>query len=90
MANSDMITGNGIAIVLGFKETPLPMKYLGIPLAASRIKLASYQSLLNKVWNRLAGWKGITLSYTGRLELIKSTLATLHIFRSTYFLLPKA
>lgn len=38
----------------------------------------------------LTGWKSKLLTYAGRLELIRSTLSSFHIFWSANFLLPKS
>lgn len=45
---------------------------------------------MDKYRKRLAGWKTSLLSYSGRAELIKSTLSSLHIFRGSCFSLPGA
>ncbi|XP_040372858.1 uncharacterized protein LOC112194030 [Rosa chinensis] len=52
-------------------------KYLGMPLIHSRITKSTYASILDKVQNRLAGWKCKVLSLAGRLTLIHSVTATI-------------
>lgn len=47
------------------------MRYLWVPLSASRINLADCQSLLDKVEKKLFGWKAKIMSYAGKLELIR-------------------
>lgn len=39
--------------------------------------------------NALFGWKTATLSFAGRLELLKSVVSSFHLFWSSCFLLPK-
>lgn len=86
VATYDNDTASGIVTVLGFTLRDLPLKYLGIPLSARKINLADCQPLLDKVRQKLVGWKG----YVGRLEQIKSTLSSLHILWSSCFLLPRS
>ncbi|KAL0302797.1 UNVERIFIED_CONTAM: hypothetical protein Sangu_3077700 [Sesamum angustifolium] len=74
---------------LGFQEGSLPIKYLGIPLTSSRLTIADCRPLLDKVDTRLAGWNHQTMSYAGRLQLIKSVLSTLHTYWASVFILPK-
>lgn len=76
--------------ILNFKIGSLPIRYLGAPLFSSRLKAADCQPLMDKYRKRLAGWRTSLLSYSGRVELIKSTLSSLHIFRGSCFSLPGA
>jgi hypothetical protein len=45
--------------------------------------------LLDKFNRRISNWKGKLLSYAGRMELISSVLASLHIYWSSAFRLPE-
>ncbi|KAL0288245.1 UNVERIFIED_CONTAM: hypothetical protein Sradi_7102000 [Sesamum radiatum] len=74
----------------GFQEAALPIKYLGVPLIASRLTVANCQPLIEKFNSRLAGWGHILLSFAGRLQLLKSVLSSLHMYWSSVFILPKA
>ena len=67
-----------LADILGCKTSKLPMKYLGAKFKAKDI----WNSIVEKMERRLAGWKRIYLSKGGCLTLIKSTLSNL----PTYFL----
>ena len=71
-----------LLIVLGCKQGTLPMKYLGLPLGAKFKDKAIWNPILEKIEQRLAGWKCLYLSKRGRVTLIKSTLSNL----PTYFL----
>ena len=66
------------ADILGCKTSKLLMKYLGAKFKAKDI----WNSIVEKMERRLAGWKRIYLSKGGCLTLIKSTLSNL----LTYFL----
>ncbi|KAL0290347.1 UNVERIFIED_CONTAM: hypothetical protein Sradi_7052100 [Sesamum radiatum] len=76
--------------VMGFQEGTLPIKYLGVPLVSSRLSVADCQPLIQKVDRRLAGWNQLSLSFAGRVQLIKSVLSSLHTYWASVFILPKA
>ncbi|KAL0290462.1 UNVERIFIED_CONTAM: hypothetical protein Sradi_7049400 [Sesamum radiatum] len=76
--------------LVGFQEGNLPIKYLGVPLTASRLTVADCRPILEKVSARLAGWAHLNLSLAGRAQLLKSVLASLHMYWSSVFLLPKS
>ncbi|KAL0289012.1 UNVERIFIED_CONTAM: hypothetical protein Sangu_2632000, partial [Sesamum angustifolium] len=75
---------------LGFQEGSLPVKYLGVPLTASRLTIADCSPLINKVDARLAGWNHLNLSYAGRVQLIKSVLNSLHTYGHQFLFFRKA
>jgi hypothetical protein len=68
--------------ILGCKLALLPMKYLGLPLGANFKEKTIWNSVLEKVERRLAGWKRLYLSKGGKATLVKSTLSNI----PTYFL----
>ncbi|KAL2246405.1 UNVERIFIED_CONTAM: Transposon TX1 uncharacterized protein [Sesamum indicum] len=76
--------------LLGFQEGHLPMRYLGLPLISSRLTISDCQPLLSKIDARIAGWEGMSLSYAGRVQIIKSVLSALSIYWASAFILPKA
>ncbi|KAL0281797.1 UNVERIFIED_CONTAM: hypothetical protein Sradi_7286600, partial [Sesamum radiatum] len=76
--------------LIGFHEGTLPIKYLGVPLVASRLTIEDCKPLLHKVDSRLAGWSHLNLSMAGRVQLIKSVLSSLHMYWASVFLLPKS
>jgi len=60
----------------------LPLKYLGLPLGARYKDAHMWNSIIEKMEARLAGWKRLCLSKGERLTLINSTISSL----PTYFL----
>ena len=58
------------------------MIYLGMPLGASHKSPTIWNPISEKIERKLAGWKKMYLSKSGRLTLLKSTLSNL----LTYFL----
>ncbi|KAL2248029.1 UNVERIFIED_CONTAM: hypothetical protein Sindi_2655200 [Sesamum indicum] len=75
--------------LLGFQEGVLPMRYLGLPLISSRLTIADSRPLLLKIDKRIAGWEGTTISYAGRVQIIKSVLIALSLYWASAFILPK-
>ncbi|KAL2225359.1 UNVERIFIED_CONTAM: Retrovirus-related Pol polyprotein from type-2 retrotransposable element R2DM [Sesamum indicum] len=78
-----------ILAVMGFQEGQLPMRYLGLPLQSSRLTINDCQSLLLKIDARINGWEGISLSYAGRIQIIKSVLSATSTYWASDFILPK-
>ncbi|GJT25925.1 hypothetical protein Tco_0895862 [Tanacetum coccineum] len=74
--------------VLPFEEDTLPVKYLGIPLVSSRLAYRDFKELVEKVQNRINNWKNKFLSFAGRLKLIQSMIASMHVYWSSVFILP--
>lgn len=58
----------------------LPVRYLGIPLAAESLKLPHYAPLIKKLKDNIQRWQPNSLSYAGRLELIRSVLQGVSCF----------
>lgn len=59
-----------IEAVLGYTLGSFPFQYLGIPLAANRLRGADYSPLVERISDLIKTWTNLTLSYAGRLELI--------------------
>ncbi|GKA91486.1 putative RNA-directed DNA polymerase [Tanacetum coccineum] len=74
--------------VLPFEEGHLPVKYLGVPLISSRLKVRDCKELVEKVENRVQDWKNKSLSIAGRLQLIRSVIGSMHIFWASVFIIP--
>ncbi|KAJ3708187.1 hypothetical protein LUZ61_011892 [Rhynchospora tenuis] len=65
-------------------------KYLGVRLIQPpNYNFGSTQLITDKFNNKLGGWKAHTLSFAGRLVLIKSTLQSLPVYFFSTFLYPK-
>jgi hypothetical protein len=44
---------NKIIRILGFREGELPMKYLGVPIISSRLKVVYYKSLVDRITSKV-------------------------------------
>ncbi|KAL4595448.1 hypothetical protein ACB092_12G092200 [Castanea dentata] len=66
------------------------MRYLGMPLGAHYKNSSIWNSIIEKMEKRLAGWKRLYLSKGGRLTLLKSTLSSLPTYFLSLFTIPQA
>ncbi|KAK1434372.1 hypothetical protein QVD17_00111 [Tagetes erecta] len=80
-------TKNSILNIMPFVEGKLPVRYLGVPLVAARVKTTDCRVLIEKVENRIGDWKNKLLSFAGRCQLINSVISSLHVFWSSVFIL---
>ena len=53
--------------ILGCGVASLPIKYLGIPLGANPRSVETWRPIIDKIENKLHGWKVGLLSKDGRL-----------------------
>lgn len=60
--------------ILGFNGGTLPFCYLGVPIFKGKPKRSQLQPIAEKILAKLIAWKGLTLSYMGRVQLVKSTI----------------
>ena len=67
--------------LLGCRHSSLSLTYLGLLLEAKFKELSIWNPILEKMEQRLVGWKRLYLSKEGKVTLIKSTLSSL----PTYF-----
>ncbi|KAJ1702307.1 hypothetical protein LUZ63_002086 [Rhynchospora breviuscula] len=77
-----------VSSLLGFKISELPIDYLGLPLTMQKPDRACFQSILDKIEQRLSGWKSRLLSRAGRLVLASSVLSALPSYFMAVFKLP--
>ena len=66
--------------ILGFASTPYLGKYLGFSLKHSGSSSHDYDFILDKVKQKLSGWKANLLSLAGRRVLIQSSLAAIPLY----------
>jgi hypothetical protein len=63
----------------------LPAKYLGLPLGASYKSTHIWDGVIEKIEHQLTSWQRLYLSKSGRVTLIKSTLASVPIYFLSLF-----
>ena len=50
----------------------MPIKYLGIPFTSNYLKARNYKGIIDQCRSKIEGWMSTTLSFSGRVELIKT------------------
>lgn len=76
------------ANTIGCQPSNLPCIYLGLPIGANMSRCANWTPIINRFHNRLSIWKAKTLSFGGRLTLIKSILGSLGVYYFSSFKSP--
>ncbi|CAH9145483.1 unnamed protein product [Cuscuta epithymum] len=74
--------------LVDFKIGTFPVKYLGVPLAPLKLSVAQYAPLLESITTFINAWSIKSLSYAGRVELIKSVIQGVHSFWLHMFPIP--
>ncbi|RZB60490.1 LINE-1 retrotransposable element ORF2 protein [Glycine soja] len=74
----------------GFSLGDFPFRYLGVPLLSSRLNVCHYAPLLSKITSLIQGWSKKSLSYAGKLELIKAVIQGIVNFWMEIFPLPQS
>lgn len=75
--------------LLGFVQDTLPIRYLGVPLSSKNTSIVQFQTLIEKIMGRVKSWTSRFLSYTGRIQVIRSVLFSIQIFWAQIFVMPK-
>ncbi|KAL0287038.1 UNVERIFIED_CONTAM: hypothetical protein Sangu_2709100 [Sesamum angustifolium] len=73
-----------------FARGHMPVRYLGIPLAAQRLSITDYSPLVDQIAGCICKWTAKSLSFAGRLELIRSVIQGVECFWLQVFPLPMA
>jgi hypothetical protein len=71
------------------KTLRFPCNYLGLPLHYKKLPKSALQPLIQKIANKLPGWKRKLLSYPGRKLLVKTVLSSMLTHFLTVYKLPK-
>ena len=71
--NVDRDTRKSLCDILGFASTPFLGKYLGFPLKQPGSSSQDYNFILDRVKQKLSGWKANMLSLAGRSVLIQAS-----------------
>ena len=79
---------SNLANFLGVRLVPSPGKYLGVNFKLKGGRTADFQDLIDKVSNKLQGWKAKLLSQASRLTLINSVLNSIPIYTFSVFKAP--
>ncbi|XP_071728890.1 uncharacterized protein [Rutidosis leptorrhynchoides] len=77
-----------LASWFGCKEGSFPFNYLGLPIGENLRSQKSWKPVYDKFKNRLSDWKAKSISFGGRLTLIKSVLNSLPLYYFSLFKVP--
>lgn len=78
------------AEVRGLSVGSLPFRYLGLPLMYKAWTRLDYEPLIDRIRSRFLSWSHRSLSFAGRLQLIKTVISSVINSWCTAFILPKA
>ena len=87
--NVDRDTRESLCDILGFASTPFLGKYFGFPLKHPGSSSQEYNFILDRVKQKLSGWKTNMLSLVGRTVLIQASLAVVPSYVMQYTHLPR-
>jgi hypothetical protein len=76
------------AEIFGCQLGDWPIKYLGVPVCGSRLRVADMIYLSDKLKKKLEGWAGYSSSIGERYSLIQSSLSSTLIYHMSMYLLP--
>ncbi|GJW28722.1 reverse transcriptase domain, reverse transcriptase zinc-binding domain protein [Tanacetum coccineum] len=65
-----------------------PFSYLGLPIGQDMRRVGAWNSVVEKFKNRLSEWKAKSMSFEGRLTLVKSVLGSLPLYYFLMFRVP--
>lgn len=81
---------NTLQMKLDFKAVEGHEKYLGLPTFIGSSKKRIFQTIQDRVWKKLKGWKGQCLSQAGREVLIKAVAQAIPSYAMQCFKIPKS
>ena len=66
----------------------IPFTYLGLPIGESMRRVSACHPIVEKFKKRLSEWRAKTMSFGGRLTLVKSVLGSLPLYYFSMFRVP--
>ena len=78
-----------LAHILSCSVGKFPIKYLGISLHFDVLTKDDIQPLVDKIMNKIAGWRGRLMSLAARVVLIKSCLSSIPAYLLSFIKFPK-
>jgi hypothetical protein len=88
--NTNPTTSENISNIIPYPSNTNTSLYLGLPILIGNSKKRAFQGIIDKVLNRIEGWRAKTLSQVGILVLIKYVVAALPSCAISSFLLPNS
>ena len=66
--------------ITGIEVGQFPVRYLGVPLQAGRLRVMHYRPFIDRVAQQIGLWSARSLSFAGRLQLITAVLQGIQCF----------
>jgi len=66
-----------------------PCKYLGLPLAVKKLTKADFYGIIDKIADKLPGWKAAMMNSAGRATLVRAVLTAIPIYQLIALDFPK-
>ena len=73
----------------GFQTGTFPLKYLGLPIITSKVRLHDCNFLIQRLCNKIDSWTNGFLRFSGHLQLLKTVLFGIQNFWASYLFLTK-
>ena len=73
----------------GFQEGTLPLKYLGVPITASRLTKLECMALVEKIAGKIRLWATKSISFAARACLLNSVVFWMFSYWVSIFILPQ-
>lgn len=86
--NTDISIKRNLSRILGFQRDHLPLKYLGIPLTEKPLRKEDWESVINKLKDKVSKWTIRSLNLARMLVLTKAVLQTIPIYMLSALLAP--
>lgn len=80
---------NELLQITGFQIGGLPFRYLGIQLSSIKLRMSDYSPLIDKLQSKINSWPRNSISYAGRLQLIRSVLQGVQCYWMTILPFPE-
>ena len=87
--NVDIDTRESLCDILGFRYTPNLGRYLGFPIKHRGANNHDLNFILDRIKQKLAGWKANLLSLAGRVVLIQASTSTIPTYLMQCTALPE-
>ncbi|GKV19246.1 hypothetical protein SLEP1_g29532 [Rubroshorea leprosula] len=78
-----------MATIMNCSVSSIPFKYLGVPVGANTNRISTWAPVIECVKRRLNRWSGVSLSFGGRIVLLKAVLSYLPVYFFYVYKAPK-
>jgi hypothetical protein len=87
--NLDPDETHDIAHIFSCPVGTFPIRYLGVPLHFKKLRREDIQPLVDKILQKISGWRGKLLSHAARVTLIQTCFTSIPVYLLSFIKLPK-